>query len=86
MHFGEIDLACSVIKKVIILIKYPQIQKSIVLSLLFFLVGSASYGSTIIGVNPLNGLLNQWWKIMLVSSKYKSTTTIPIFFPEEDLD
>ena len=86
MHFGEIDLACSVIKKVIILIKYPQIQKSIVLSLLFFLVGSASYGSTIIGVNPLNGLLNQWWKIMLFNSIYKSIHATPVFFTAEDLD
>lgn len=68
------------------MIKYPQIQKSIVLSLLFFLVASASYGSTIIGVNPVNGLVNQWWKILLVSSKYKNTTTTPVFFIAEDLD
>lgn len=79
MHFGEIDLACSVIKKVIILIKYPQIQKSIVLSLLFFLVGSASYGSTIIGVNPLNGLLNLWWKIMLLAVSIKALLLFQYF-------
>ncbi len=82
MHFGEIDLACSVIKKVIILIKYPQIQKSIVLSLLLFLVGSASYGSTIIGVNPLNGLLNQWWKIMLLAVSIKALLLFQYFFPK----
>lgn len=79
MHFGEIDLACSVIKKVIILIKYPQIQKSIVLSLLFFLVGSASYGSTIIGVNPLNNLVNQWWKIMLLAVSIKALLLFQYF-------
>lgn len=86
MHFDEIDLAYCVIKKGFILIKYPRIQNSIVLSHLFFLVGSASYGITIIGVNPVNDLVNQWWKIMFFNSIYKSIHATPVFFTAEDLD
>jgi hypothetical protein len=86
MHFGEIDLACSVIKKGFILIKYPPNSKVYCFKPLILFSGQCFLWKHYHWGKPFKWFIKFMVENNVVSSKYKSTTTIPIFFPEEDLD